>query len=50
MKKWTIERPDEDVVNTLATALSIPSVHAKINVAITAGTLPSPNNRIAGIK
>ena len=29
-KKWTIERPDEEIVNLLATELAIPSVHAKI--------------------
>ena len=30
MKKWTIERPDEEIVNLLSTELGIPSVHAKI--------------------
>lgn len=33
MKKWTIERPNEETVNLLASALSIPSVHAKILVS-----------------
>lgn len=33
MNKWTIERPDEEAVNLLANALSIPSVHAKILVS-----------------
>lgn len=29
-RKWTIERPDEEIVNLLSTELAIPSVHAKI--------------------
>jgi len=32
-KKWTIERPDEEIVNLLSKELSIPSVHAKILVS-----------------
>ncbi|WP_342511153.1 single-stranded-DNA-specific exonuclease RecJ [Sporosarcina sp. FSL K6-1522] len=30
MKRWTVNRPDEQLVATLANALAIPSVHAKI--------------------
>lgn len=33
MKKWTIERPDEELVDLLSKELGIPSVHAKILVA-----------------
>ncbi len=29
-KKWTIERPDEEIVELLSAELAIPSVHAKI--------------------
>jgi len=30
MKKWTVERPNQEVVERLTTELEIPSVHAKI--------------------
>lgn len=33
MKKWTIERPDKEIVDLLSKELAIPSVHAKILVA-----------------
>ena len=33
MKTWTINRPDEKIVNALMNELSIPSIHAKILVS-----------------
>ncbi|MCG7345039.1 single-stranded-DNA-specific exonuclease RecJ [Sporosarcina sp. ACRSL] len=33
MKTWTINRPDEKIVNTFMEELSIPSIHAKILVS-----------------
>lgn len=33
MKKWSIERPDETLVQTFMEALNIPSVHAKILIS-----------------
>lgn len=33
MKTWTINRPDETIVNTFIKELSIPSIHAKILVS-----------------
>ncbi len=33
MKTWTINRPDETIVNTFMKELSIPSIHAKILVS-----------------
>lgn len=33
MKKWSIERPDEELVTQFTTALNIPSVHAKILIS-----------------
>ena len=33
MKRWTVERPDEQLVNSLMEELAIPSVQAKILVS-----------------
>lgn len=30
MKKWSIERPDEELVKSFSEALNMPSMHAKI--------------------